>query len=163
MSKRTFQPNTRRRAKTHGFRLRMKTRAGRAILAARRRKGRTELSAQLLLLARENRLTRAEDFRTTMRSGRKIVGDNMVIYLKSEAQTISARFGFVVSKSVGSAVERNLTKRRLRSAVRNTLAEFQSGQSLVVRALPAIKKSSFQELEAELKECVAAANKQVNK
>lgn len=45
MSKRTFQPNNRRRAKTHGFRLRMRTRAGRAILAARRRKGRQELSA----------------------------------------------------------------------------------------------------------------------
>jgi large subunit ribosomal protein L34 len=45
VSKRTFQPNNRRRAKTHGFRLRMRTRAGRAILAARRRKGREELSA----------------------------------------------------------------------------------------------------------------------
>jgi large subunit ribosomal protein L34 len=45
VSKRTFQPNNRRRAKTHGFRLRMRTRAGRAILAARRRKGRGELSA----------------------------------------------------------------------------------------------------------------------
>ncbi|CAB4889595.1 unannotated protein [freshwater metagenome] len=45
MTKRTFQPNNRRRAKTHGFRARMRTRAGRAILAARRRKGRTELSA----------------------------------------------------------------------------------------------------------------------
>lgn len=45
MSKRTFQPNNRRRAKTHGFRLRMQTRAGRAILQARRRKNRTELSA----------------------------------------------------------------------------------------------------------------------
>ena len=45
VTKRTFQPNNRRRAKTHGFRLRMRTRAGRAILAARRRKGRTELSA----------------------------------------------------------------------------------------------------------------------
>jgi large subunit ribosomal protein L34 len=45
VSKRTFQPNNRRRAKTHGFRLRMRTRAGRAILAARRRKGRNELSA----------------------------------------------------------------------------------------------------------------------
>jgi large subunit ribosomal protein L34 len=45
VSKRTFQPNNRRRAKTHGFRLRMRTRAGRAILAARRRKGRRELSA----------------------------------------------------------------------------------------------------------------------
>ena len=45
MSKRTFQPNTRRRAKTHGFRLRMRTRAGRAITSARRAKGRKELSA----------------------------------------------------------------------------------------------------------------------
>lgn len=45
MTKRTFQPNTRRRAKVHGFRARMRTRAGRAIIAARRRKGRTELSA----------------------------------------------------------------------------------------------------------------------
>jgi large subunit ribosomal protein L34 len=42
--KRTYQPNTRRRAKTHGFRLRMRTRAGRSILAARRRKGRSRLS-----------------------------------------------------------------------------------------------------------------------
>jgi large subunit ribosomal protein L34 len=45
VSKRTYQPNNRRRAKTHGFRLRMRTRAGRAIISARRRKGRGELSA----------------------------------------------------------------------------------------------------------------------
>ena len=44
MSKRTFQPNNRRRSKTHGFRLRMRTRAGRAIIAGRRRKGREKLS-----------------------------------------------------------------------------------------------------------------------
>ncbi|HEY2950515.1 MAG TPA: 50S ribosomal protein L34 [Micromonosporaceae bacterium] len=45
MSKRTYQPNNRRRAKTHGFRLRMRTRAGRAIISARRAKRRTRLSA----------------------------------------------------------------------------------------------------------------------
>ncbi|MDB1086259.1 50S ribosomal protein L34 [Streptomyces sp. ACA25] len=45
MSKRTFQPNNRRRAKTHGFRLRMRTRAGRAIITKRRTKGRSRLSA----------------------------------------------------------------------------------------------------------------------
>ena len=45
MSKRPFQPNNRRRSKTHGFRLQMRTRAGRAIIAGRRRKGREKLSA----------------------------------------------------------------------------------------------------------------------
>ncbi len=42
--KRTDQPNNRRRAKVHGFRHRMRSRAGRAILGARRRKGRTRLA-----------------------------------------------------------------------------------------------------------------------
>lgn len=43
--KRTFQPNNRRRARVHGFRLRMRTRAGRSIVSSRRGKGRRTLSA----------------------------------------------------------------------------------------------------------------------
>lgn len=43
--KRTYQPNNRRRSKKHGFRARMRTRAGRAIVKNRRRRGRSKLSA----------------------------------------------------------------------------------------------------------------------
>jgi large subunit ribosomal protein L34 len=44
MPKRTYQPHTRHRAKTHGFRARVASKAGRLVLKRRRAKGRAKIA-----------------------------------------------------------------------------------------------------------------------
>jgi len=83
----------------------------------------------------------------------------MVVYLKQNEDDSEPKFGFVVSKSVGSAVNRNLVKRRLRSAIRDRLNTFSPGKTLVVRALPSARDLTWLELCEDLDNCLSRVNK----
>ncbi len=69
----------------------------------------------------------------------------------SERAGDAARVGFVVSRAVGGATQRNLVKRRLRHLCRELLDELPAGSLLVVRALPPASSASYDELRADLR------------
>ncbi len=73
MTKRTYQPKIRRRARVHGFRQRMKSQSGRKVLKARRAKGRYELTPDMNEHVKrfDWNGTRATAFRGLKRGGAK--------------------------------------------------------------------------------------------
>lgn len=101
------------------------------------------------MLARENRLVKPDDFRVTMKMGRKASSDHLVSYVKKDDGSEHTKFGFVVAKSVGGAVKRNLVKRRMREVAREILKEKASGFNIVVRALPGAAEISWPILREE--------------
>lgn len=102
------------------------------------------------MLARENRLLKAEHFRLAMRHGRKVSADHLIIYLKRDEAQPHARFGFIVGKPVAGAVGRNLVKRRMRNIARQLLAEQSAGYSAVIRALPGAAEADWNRLQQEI-------------
>ncbi|MDZ4090539.1 MAG: ribonuclease P protein component [Arthrobacter sp.] len=101
------------------------------------------------MLATRNRLRTSTDFSTTVRSGVRNGRRNVVLYTAALAADEPSRIGFIVSKSVGNAVVRNLVKRRLREVGALSLQQYGSGFAIVVRALPAAAGASFEQLRSD--------------
>ena len=92
------------------------------------------------MLAPQHRLTSAEDFRRTIRSGSKTVTPTVVIHCALSNSPNPSRFGITVSKAVGGSVIRHRVARQIRHAITDVLrSERRSvppGSRWVVRALP---------------------------
>jgi ribonuclease P protein component len=108
------------------------------------------------VLAKANRITSADDYRVIVRRGAKVAGAHTVSYLRSRESGTDARFGFIVSKKVGSAVRRNLVRRRLKAACRELVDDGTAGVDVVVRALPSASGADFGALRADVVSAVTA-------
>jgi ribonuclease P protein component len=107
------------------------------------------------VLAKANRITSADDYRVIVRRGAKVAGAHTVSYLRSRESGADARFGFIVSKKVGTAVRRNLVRRRLKAVCHEALVDGVHGVDIVVRALPGAADAGWAELRAEVLDAVA--------
>jgi ribonuclease P protein component len=102
------------------------------------------------LLARANRLKRADDYRNVVRRGKRIRTPHAVVYFVDGSDERQARLGFIVSKAVGNAVTRNLVRRRLKALGRGMLGSLPSGTDIVIRATPGVDQVSWALLQDEL-------------
>jgi len=90
------------------------------------------------------------DFRAIVRRGRRTATPSTVIYRVESDPTDPARFGFIVAKTVGNAVERNLVRRRMRAVARSIVDAGGTGSDVVVRALPGAAQRDWVSLSAEM-------------
>jgi ribonuclease P protein component len=107
------------------------------------------------MLRRVNRLTSSTLFSRTVRRGRRAGTRTLVLHLDVDAGVEQPQVGLVVGKAVGSAVRRNLVKRRLRHLSRERVDSLPGSAVLVVRALPASADASYDALGSDLDRALA--------
>lgn len=100
--------------------------------------------------ARQHRVTRGEDYRRAVRTGRRVGGALCITHAVLRAPGDPARFGFIVSKAIGNAVTRNLIRRRMKTVVERRLHTGISELDVVFRALPPVTDAPFEQLEREM-------------
>jgi ribonuclease P protein component len=101
-------------------------------------------------------MTRSTDFETTVKRGVRAAQPDIVVHARLRGASFSGpapspRVGFVVAKSVGSAVQRHRVTRQLRHVTRGLLTELAQSEDLVIRALPTSRIAASSTLEAQLR------------
>lgn len=80
-------------------------------------------------------------------------------YTTVSAEGGPSRFGFIVSRQVGSAVTRNAVRRRLKAISAGLVAELRPGSQVVIRALPAAADAPYDVLASEMTRCLTGRSR----
>ena len=100
-------------------------------------------------MKRKYRLRRNSDFQQVRQNGKFYASPIMVLaFLRNELD--HSRFGFVVSKRLGKAVQRNKVKRQMREAARLRISQVKPGFDLVFIAGQPIRQATYADIEQSL-------------
>ncbi|MFN7038890.1 MAG: ribonuclease P protein component [Alphaproteobacteria bacterium] len=111
------------------------------------------------------KLKKRREFVDLSRNGQKVVLNNLILLYKAsndclhETNNSYVRLGFVASKKIGNAVERNRAKRRLKAAVNLSITIHSAPfYDFVIIARKNVLKSDFIEIIKELNYALLKAN-----
>jgi ribonuclease P protein component len=108
------------------------------------------------MLPQRHRLRRATDVKRVRRYGR-VRRHPLCILLTTSNNHHHSRFGFIASRRVGKAVQRNRAKRLMREAVRLHLPDVKNGWDCLLIAREGITGASFGDVETAVLDVLARA------
>jgi ribonuclease P protein component len=105
-------------------------------------------------------MTRSTDFGLTVNRGVRAAQPDLVVHAlrSSDDGSDGPKIGLVVSKSVGSAVQRHRVSRMLRHVARGVIEDLGPGDKVVIRALPSSRNAISARLEQELRTALRRAS-----
>jgi len=108
--------------------------------------------------SREDKLVKRCQFKKVYSSGKKFVGNLLVLYIL-EVPEVEKKIGITVTKRIGNAVVRNRIKRLVRESYRLIKQDLSSNIHLVfiARELSGKKKLSFADINKEIMHLLSKA------
>jgi ribonuclease P protein component len=118
-----------------------------------------------LRYSKEYRLLKHADYDRVYKQGRRHFSPLMTFFFLERETSGSPRVGITVGRALGGAVVRNRIKRRMREAVRASLAEFADGLALsadvVINPKKNVLTAEFDKIGAEVTRGFAQVRKQL--
>ncbi|HVJ49109.1 ribonuclease P protein component [Desulfitobacterium sp.] len=95
------------------------------------------------MLARNLRLRHKKDYKTVFAQGKSFSNRYVVFYIMEG----TSKYGFIASKKVGNAVQRNRAKRLMREVIRRNLSQLKPNLEIICIARANLKGVSYGEVE----------------
>ena len=105
-------------------------------------------------------IKKRKDFILSNKSAKKYNSKNFILqkYKDKDQKNTSLMFGFTATKRIGNAVHRNKAKRRMKALItlflKNDISSFDLSSNYVLIAKISLIKTSFVNLENEMKHCL---------